>query len=238
MRWGLLGRREAFESFISEVSALTWEEYYDKFCEWANSTQISRISKLESFGSADEVCEIANGLCDEAAATRLIKKAVAAGVAFSAEQAVELVGVINEAGLDLIINSVDGPCSREQLDDIYGIVSDEVFEAAVRRSGFDDSDDFWENSDEDGFSDEPEPKHKPGLFGQILLGITAGHLVSKLIDKRNGRSGQIFGQRNRHSGRCDGDCANCPPHYGYRHGRWYYGHHHQHGCEFGGNKGL
>ena len=37
--------------------------------------------------------------------------------------------------------------------------------------------------------------------------------------------------------RCNGDCANCPPHYGYRHGRWYYGKGHQYGCEFGGNKG-
>lgn len=34
---------------------------------------------------------------------------------------------------------------------------------------------------------------------------------------------------------CDGDCENCPPHYGYRYGRWYYGHHHIEGCERGGN---
>ena len=40
-----------------------------------------------------------------------------------------------------------------------------------------------------------------------------------------------------HNGKCNGDCANCPPHYGYRHGRWYYGHGHIEGCEFGGNKG-
>ena len=40
----------------------------------------------------------------------------------------------------------------------------------------------------------------------------------------------------KHSGRCDGDCKNCPPHYGYRYGRWYYGHSHSEGCEFGGNK--
>ena len=38
--------------------------------------------------------------------------------------------------------------------------------------------------------------------------------------------------------RCDGDCDNCPSHYGYRHGRWYYGHGHQHGCERGGNGGA
>jgi len=43
--------------------------------------------------------------------------------------------------------------------------------------------------------------------------------------------------RHRHTGRCDGNCAQCPPHYGYRYGRWYYGHDHIHGCEFGGNRG-
>ncbi len=37
---------------------------------------------------------------------------------------------------------------------------------------------------------------------------------------------------------CDGDCANCPPHYGYRYGRWYYGHGHRHGCQRGGNGGY
>ncbi len=40
-----------------------------------------------------------------------------------------------------------------------------------------------------------------------------------------------------HDGTCDGDCENCPNHYGYRYGRWYYGKDHTHGCEFGGNRG-
>ena len=43
-------------------------------------------------------------------------------------------------------------------------------------------------------------------------------------------------QKKKHTGKCDGDCANCPPHYGYRYGRWYYGHDHIEGCVFGGNK--
>ena len=43
---------------------------------------------------------------------------------------------------------------------------------------------------------------------------------------------------HRHSRRCDGNCDRCPPHYGYRYGRWYYGHGHQHGCERGGNGGA
>lgn len=46
----------------------------------------------------------------------------------------------------------------------------------------------------------------------------------------------IFEVPKKHNGRCDGDCANCPSHYGYRYGRWYYGHDHVEGCEFGGNR--
>lgn len=42
-------------------------------------------------------------------------------------------------------------------------------------------------------------------------------------------------KKKKHLGKCDGDCKNCPPHYGYRYGRWYYGHNHSEGCVFGGN---
>lgn len=54
----------------------------------------------------------------------------------------------------------------------------------------------------------------------------------------------IFGgpsSKKKDTGRCDGDCDNCPAHYGYRYGRWYYGHGHQHGCERhgdGGRRGI
>lgn len=45
----------------------------------------------------------------------------------------------------------------------------------------------------------------------------------------------IFSHKKKKSDKCDGDCANCPDHYGYRYGRWYYGKGHNHGCERGGN---
>lgn len=68
---------------------------------------------------------------------------------------------------------------------------------------------------------ERQPKKKSGGLGLgIALGLAGG-------SKKSG-----------HNGRCTGDCANCPPHYGYRYGRWYYGHGHIEGCEFGGNGGC
>ena len=59
------------------------------------------------------------------------------------------------------------------------------------------------------------------------------------VSSSNSSKGMHFStpSKKRSNGRCNGDCANCPPHYGYRYGRWYYGHDHIEGCEFGGNKG-
>lgn len=95
---------------------MTWEEYYDRFYDWANSTQISRISKLTSFGSADEICEVAMELSDERAATRLIKKAVSAGVAFNAEQIIDLMDALNEDGMNCVIAASKCRFTREQID--------------------------------------------------------------------------------------------------------------------------
>lgn len=49
--------------------------------------------------------------------------------------------------------------------------------------------------------------------------------------------GALFGRKKKDPNKCDGDCAHCPPHYGYRYGRWFYGHGHMSDCERGGNRG-
>ena len=72
-----------------------------------------------------------------------------------------------------------------------------------------------------------QPKRKGlGFFGTLfaVLGAFAGADDGK--------------KKKKDTGRCDGDCANCPPHYGYRYGRWYYGHGHRYGCTRGGNGGV
>ena len=66
------------------------------------------------------------------------------------------------------------------------------------------------------------PRAKPGFFTLLAVVLTGAGLADRTRSRER---------------RCNGDCANCPPHYGYRHGRWYYGKGHQYGCEFGGNKG-
>lgn len=77
-------------------------------------------------------------------------------------------------------------------------------------------DDLLKEDDDNSVTDKPEEVG----FLKLLFGDSTNQ------DQKRG-----------HGGACDGDCANCPSHYGYRYGRWYYGHDHTHGCEFGGNRG-
>lgn len=61
----------------------TWDEYYEKFYDWAESTQVRNLSGLTSLGPADEVGEIIIELqTNVPVANRLLRKAVDAKLAF------------------------------------------------------------------------------------------------------------------------------------------------------------
>lgn len=202
---------------------MTWDEYYDKFYEWADSTQISRLSSLTSFNPdcSAEVLEVAQCFVDDKIAMRLINKALAGGVQFSVDEIMELTSMVEKPMLTRLVDTATQPFSKEQLEELYMLIDDDVFERVSKRNKVDIFDE--ETSNDDTLIEET-PAPKLGFFTK--LGLALG--VASTLDKGH----------EKHNGRCNGDCAHCPPHYGYRYGRWYYGHHHQHGCEFGGNKGL
>ena len=81
-------------------------------------------------------------------------------------------------------------------------------------------------------ADEPEFKDQnrvQTIQTRSGIGLLAASLIADEI---------LSIEKPQKSNYCDGDCANCPSHYGYRYGRWYYGHGHQGGCERGGNGGA
>ena len=208
------------------MKQLTWEDYYDRFYDWAPSTQKSYSYRLSNFGPADEVWESALELSfnDDAFAAKFLEKAFAAGVRFTPDQVLEMVGTVEKSVLSRMAEQTDVPFNREQLEEIYMMIDDDSFRKISRRAKVDVFD------DEPSACEQPEQvryilpkKKKAGLF-TALAALAAGSALA-------GRG------KKKHDGHCDGDCANCPPHYGYRYGRWYYGKGHQYGCEFGGNKG-
>lgn len=208
------------------MKQMTWEDYYEGFYDWSPGTQKNYTYRLSDYGPADEVWEVAQELAfqDEAFAAKFLEKALAAGVRFAPEQVLEMAGTVEESVLGKIAEQTDVPFDREQLEEIYMMIDDDSFRKISRWAKIDVFD------DEPAAHDQPEQvryilpkKKKVGLF-TALAALAAGSALA-------GRG------RKKHSRHCDGDCANCPPHYGYRYGRWYYGRGHQYGCEFGGNKG-
>lgn len=194
---------------------MKWEDYYDRFWGWAESTQISRISTLTDFTSSAEVAEITNAFCDEKIAARLVRRAMQNGIRFTPAEIIKLGGFVTEEVFYETIRSRRGEFTQEQYEELEGYCYDkELLESVAKAGGI--------HREIDELPFEPQvasvqPARSAGFFA-TLFGI-ASHA----------------GSRHTHSGRCTGNCSSCPAHYGYRYGRWYYGHHHTHGCELGGN---
>ena len=213
----------------------TWDEYYEKFYEWAESTRIKNLTYLENLGDPEEVTEILLELKDNPnASTRLLRKAIEEKVKFTGENILDLFfwEFDKELLMKVLWNSAD-ILTAEDIEGLYLTVDDSVLLQLCEKGNIPVPEDlredvFWELEEE--FIEDEEiieyPKQKKiGFFGHAFAILAAIGSVSS------------SNKNNRHSGRCDGDCANCPPHYGYRYGRWYYGKGHVHGRQFGGNRG-
>ena len=107
---------------------MLWEEYYDKLGDWATSTAVSRMSKLESFGPPDEIIDAVTTIRfdDEKGATRLLKKAISAGVTFTGDQLSELYLFCDEAVINQAIQTSSHHFKTEDLDALYGFSDEEI----------------------------------------------------------------------------------------------------------------
>ena len=210
----------------------TWDEYYEKFYDWAESTQVRNLSGLTALGPADEVGEIIIELqTNVPAANRLLRKAVEAKLAFSGSDLVEFACINDKELATAAVRNSAERLTAEDMEYLYGAIDDAVIVELCRQQHLALPEDLRE-----AVADEPlvetdisagdysPPPKQPGFFAALFGAMVGVNMARDLHQKR-------------HNGRCNGDCAHCPPHYGYRYGRWYYGHDHVYGCEFGGNKG-
>ena len=116
---------------------MQWEEYYEKVFEWAASTSVSRMSKLESFGPPEQIVEVIEeiGFDDEKGATRLLKKAVAAGIRFTAEQLMDLYTPCEETAVNDAVRFCADRFTTEDLDTLYCFCDEEVLLEIARTHG-------------------------------------------------------------------------------------------------------
>jgi len=197
---------------------MEWADYYDRFYDWAESTQINRISGLTGFDSSAEVAEIVCNIYDSNAASRLVRKAMSENVTFTADEIMEMLDFLNDDTIEEIVKTSRDKFTAEQLEALSDYcLDDSVISSIAKRSGV-----RMTYGDFEEAPLEEAPQKKLGFWGGLAL------------------LGSLFGGSKTHQAGhyCDGDCNKCPAHYGYRYGRWYYGHGHQHGCERHGNGGA
>ncbi len=222
----------------------TWDEYYEKFYDWADSTRSRYLSNLTSLGPAEEVAELIIEFDENTkAANQLLAKAVEANLKFSGEELIQISWTCDETLLTQAVKNSASRLTAGDLEDLELSVDYKVIDEIRKMNHIPDPD---EEEYEESYAETksaiyskhkaveehkmaPQKKtKKPGL-GTFLAALFLA--AAGVNSRRRGR------HRHRHTGRCNGDCANCPPHYGYRYGRWYYGRGHVRGCQFGGNGG-
>lgn len=69
---------------------MKWQEYYDRFWDWADSTRLRHIPSLTDFFSSAEVTEIAVDSCEDAIEMALVKRAISCGIRFTPEEVIAL----------------------------------------------------------------------------------------------------------------------------------------------------
>ena len=106
---------------------MIWDDFYDRYCDWSESTVRTRISSLEDIGEGGDVVDVVLNLSDEKIKVQLIRKAMKLGVKFTHDDFAMLDGELpDEVYAEVAAHGgfyLDNPCFDEHdfdWDDFYG----------------------------------------------------------------------------------------------------------------------
>lgn len=107
---------------------ITWSRFYDAFYDWNPEYSKARLQSVTDFGTDDEVLEVVQELFwdDEYEASRLVERALDAGVRFKDENIVELTAHCNEDTIKQAVFLSRLLLTEESLEELYGNVSDDI----------------------------------------------------------------------------------------------------------------
>lgn len=107
---------------------MTWEEYYDKFYDWAESTQIKKLSSVYALGPFDEVVEVMMELAfhHEDIVNRIARRAIDHKLIFSANNLMDIsINIEPELFKQLALQSAS-VFSKDDFVMLEGCVDDDV----------------------------------------------------------------------------------------------------------------
>lgn len=148
---------------------MDWQTFYERFFDWTSSTQIQRVRQLTSFGPSDQVTEVAQELMDEKSASRFIRKALEAGVSFTAENIEDLCCSCDKETINAMLEKSREHFTQEQLEDLWGMADDYVINRVAKKNNvrlFDELEDEDPEAEDIEIPQEEYPK-KPSFWQSL-----------------------------------------------------------------------
>lgn len=168
---------------------MTWDEYYDKFYDWAESTRISKLSSVDKLGPADEVAEVMLEFAfdHEDIVNRIARKAIEQKLVFTATNIQDLTNSIDPTlQAELAAQSV-GAFTKEDLFMMEGFLDDDVIIKLYKLKGLPVPDVLVDDEpDEEEAYTEKQPS---GFFSRMAMAFGVGAGIHQGVkDATAGRS--------------------------------------------------
>ena len=179
----------------------TWDEYYEKFYDWTEKTQVRNLSALTSLGDADEVAEIIYELqFDFDAPDCLLQKAIEEKVKFSGADLVTFLDFCDEKLVEKAVCNSAEILTADDMEELCGFIDDDIIIGIckARKIAIPEELREWDNLNEAEIKDkEPwiygEPK-KTSFWADFLAGLGVAAFIGGVKKHRQ------------HNGRCNDNC--------------------------------
>lgn len=169
------------------MSTYTWDEYYEKFYDWAESTRVKNLTYLESLGDADEVAEVLIELeGNKNAATRLLRKAVEEKIVFTGDALANLfLWDFDEKLVTEAMRNSAANFTTEDIEALYSSVDEEIlleicnkWKIPVPEELREFDEDIFEETFEETFEEKPRKLSRTELldsYDYVLQCLSNAH---------------------------------------------------------------
>ena len=173
---------------------MTWDEYYEKYYDWAESTRIKKLSSVDVLGDPKEVAEVILDFAfnHEDIVNRIARKAIEQKLVFTADDIINLTGNIDsDLQAKLAYQSV-GAFSKEDLESFEGYLDDDVIEKLYKLKSIKVPDIFIDDDDIEEVSGEYSGDKPSGFFSTLAMTFGIGHGIQQGINDSIGRPAKKF----------------------------------------------
>lgn len=142
------------EELCTDASTpISWQRFYDGYCEWTNSYAIARSRAISHFGDEDEVLEVANDLfaTDQYEASAFIQRALDSGVRFNTDNLLEITSLCDTETTKQAVFLSSISITEDDLEELCGNVDDDVIIEVAQRQNLKIPEDMRDKQEDETF---------------------------------------------------------------------------------------